>query len=73
MHRVPTCHRTFLTSLAAPLPGLAALAWPAAHAEAATVAVSNGNGSGPSLRGAITNAAGDDTIDMNVREDACER
>lgn len=66
MHRVPTCRRLPLVSiLAMPLLGIAAFAWPAADARAATITVGNCNDSGPgSLRNAIANALSGDTIDM---------
>src|SRR5688572_27024831 len=66
MCRVPTCRRLSLVSIiAAPLFGIAAFAWPAADARAATITVSNCNDSGSgSLRNAIANALSGDTIDM---------
>lgn len=66
MPRVPLRLRRSLPSIAAPLLGIAAFAWPAGEAGAATLTVRNCNDSGSgSLRNAVASALSGDTIDLS--------
>ena len=62
---MPRLPFSLASSIAAPLFGLAAIAWPATDADAATRVVSNCNDSGSgSLRNVVASALSGDTIDL---------